>query len=84
MSFFVSKDASDWKRTRSDTFNINDAAVEISDAYIDSLWTAIRSRLSYGDLAESAAAYSETPAEEIFCTYARVSTGNQKLPMIIL
>ena len=35
-SYFVSKDASDLKRTQSDIFNINDA-VEISDAYIDSL-----------------------------------------------
>ena len=73
-SYFVSKDASDLKRTRSDPFNIDDA-VEISDAYIDSLWTAIRSRLSYTDISESAAAYSEAPAEGIFSTYARVSTG---------
>ena len=73
-SYFVSKDASDLKRTHSDLFNIDDA-VEISDAYIDSLWTAIRSRLSYTDISESAAAYSEAPAEGIFSTYARVSTG---------
>ena len=73
-SYFVSKYASDLKRTHSDTFNINDA-VEISDVYIDSIWTAIRSRLSYADLSESDAAYSEAPAEGIFSTYARVSTG---------
>ena len=34
--YFVSKYTSDLKRTRSDTFNINDA-VEISDVYIDSI-----------------------------------------------
>ena len=54
-SYFVSKDASGLKRTCSDPFNIDDA-VEISDTYIDSLWTAIRSRLSYTDISESAAA----------------------------
>ena len=76
-SHFVLKDASDLKRTCSDPFTIDDA-VQISDVYIDSLWTAIRSRLSYTDMSESAAAYSEAPAEGIFSTYARVSTGRPR------
>ena len=76
-SHFVLKDASDLKRTRSDPFTIDDA-VQISDVYIDSLWTAIRSRLSYTDMSESAVAYNEAPAEGIFSTYARVSTGRPR------
>ena len=40
---------------------------------IQSLWTGIKDRLQYTDLKESAAAYTEAPAEGVFSTYSRVS-----------
>ena len=67
-------DGRDQRRTRSNPFSVEDAQ-QISESYTESLWTAIKDRLQYTDLKESAAAYTEAPAEGVFSTYSRVSEG---------
>ena len=66
------------KNTRSTAFTILDAKAAC-ESYIQDLWKAIATRITYTDLSDSPCAFTEAPAEGVFSIYNIIVTGRECL-----